>query len=154
MRIYISADMEGVTGVTHSQDVIPGRSQYERFRRLLTADVNAAIEGASEAGATDFLVNEAHDGMRNILLEDLDPRAEIIIGERKPLSMMQGFEEADLVFFVGYHARADTEGGPKPYLRQSYRRHGSRAEWRALQRGAHERDPRRPRGHPRRPRDR
>jgi D-amino peptidase len=110
MKIYISADMEGVTGVTHSQDVIPGRSQYERFRRLLTADVNAAIEGAAQAGATDFLVNEAHDGMRNILLEDLDPRAEVIVGQRKPLSMMQGFEGADLVFFVGYHARAGTEG--------------------------------------------
>ncbi len=51
MRIYISADMEGVT---HPQDVIPGRSQYERFRRLVTADVNAAIEGASQAGATAF----------------------------------------------------------------------------------------------------
>ena len=110
MRIYISADMEGVTGVTHSQDVIPGRSQYERFRGLLTADVNAAIEGAAQAGATEFLVNEAHDGMRNILLEDLDPRAEVIVGQRKPLSMMQGFDGADLVFCVGYHARADTEG--------------------------------------------
>ena len=110
MRIYISADMEGVTGVTHPQDVIPGRSQYERFRRLLTADVNAAIEGAAQAGATGFLVNEAHDGMRNILLEDLDPKAEVIVGQRKPLSMMQGFEGADLVFFVGYHARTGTEG--------------------------------------------
>ena len=110
MKIYISADMEGVTGVTHSQDVIPDRSQYERFRGLLTADVNAAIEGAAQAGATKFLVNEAHDGMRNILLEDLDPRAEVIVGPRKPLSMMQGFEDADLVFFVGYHARAGTEG--------------------------------------------
>jgi D-amino peptidase len=110
MNIYISADMEGVTGVTHSQDVIPGRSQYERFRGLLTADVNAAIEGAAQAGATEFLVNEAHDGMRNILLEDLDPRAEVIVGQRKPLSMMQGFEGADLAFFVGYHARAGTEG--------------------------------------------
>jgi len=110
MRIYISADMEGVTGVTHSQDVIPGRSQYERFRGLLTADVNAAIEGAAQAGATDFLVNEAHDGMRNILLDHLDPRAEVIVGQRKPYSMMQGFEDADLVFFVGYHARAGTEG--------------------------------------------
>jgi D-amino peptidase len=110
MRVYISADMEGATGVTHSQDVIPGRSQYERFRGLLTADVNAAIEGAAQAGAAEFLVNEAHDGMRNILLEDLDQRAEVIVGQRKPLSMMQGFEGADLVFFVGYHARAGTEG--------------------------------------------
>jgi D-amino peptidase len=110
VRVYISADMEGVTGVTHSQDVIPGRSQYERFRGLLTADVNAAIEGAAQAGATEFLVNEAHDGMRNVLLEDLDPRAEIIVGQRKPHSMMQGFEDADVAFFLGYHARAGTQG--------------------------------------------
>jgi predicted PhzF superfamily epimerase YddE/YHI9 len=55
MKIYISADMEGVTGVTHSQDVIPGRSQYEHFRGLLTADVNAAIEGAAQAGAAGCL---------------------------------------------------------------------------------------------------
>ena len=110
MKVYISADMEGVTGVTPSQAVIPGRSQYERFRGLLTADVNAAIEGASTGGATEFLVNEAHDGMRNILLEDLDGRAEIIVGQRKPHSMMQGFEGSDLVFLVGYHARAGTGG--------------------------------------------
>ncbi len=110
MKVFISADMEGVTGVTHPQDVIPGRSQYERFRRFLTADVNAAIEGASRGGATEFLVNEAHDGMRNILLEDLDERAELIVGSRKPLSMMQGFEGADVAFFVGYHARAGAEG--------------------------------------------
>ena len=110
MRVFISADMEGVTGVTHPQDVIPGRSQYERFRRFLTADVNAAIEGAARGGATEFLVNEAHDGMRNVLLEDLDGRAELIVGSRKPLSMMQGFEGADVAFFVGYHARAGAEG--------------------------------------------
>jgi len=110
VRVFISADMEGVTGVTHPQDVIPGRSQYERFRRFLTADVNAAIEGAARGGATEFLVNEAHDGMRNILLENLDDRAQLIVGSRKPLSMMQGFEGADVAFFVGYHARAGAEG--------------------------------------------
>jgi len=90
--------------------VIPGRSQYERFRRFLTADVNAAIEGAARGGATEFLVNEAHDGMRNILLEDLDERADLIVGSRKALSMMQGFEDADVAYFVGYHARAGAEG--------------------------------------------
>jgi D-amino peptidase len=110
VKIYISADMEGVTGVTGPEDVIPGRSQYERFRKLLTADVNAAIEGAADGGATEFLVNEAHDGMRNVLIEELDGRAEIIIGSRKPLSMMEGFYGADVVFFVGYHARAGVEG--------------------------------------------
>ena len=110
MRVFVSADMEGVTGVTHPQDVIPGRPQYERFRRFLTDDVNAAIEGAARGGATEFLVNEAHDGMRNILLEDLDERAELIVGSRKPLSMMQGFEGSDVAFFVGYHARAGMGG--------------------------------------------
>ena len=110
MRAYISADMEGVSGVTHPGDVIPGRAQYERFRRFLTADVNAAIEGAAQGGATEFLVNEAHDGMRNIFLEDLDERAELIVGSKKPLSMMQGFEDSDVAFFVGYHARAGMGG--------------------------------------------
>ncbi|CAN5830737.1 M55 family metallopeptidase [soil metagenome] len=102
--------MEGVTGVTGPGDVIPGRSEYGRFRRLLTADVNAAIEGAAEAGATEFLVNEAHDGMKNILIEELDPRAEVIIGRNKPLSMMEGFHGSDVIFLVGYHARAGVEG--------------------------------------------
>ncbi len=102
--------MEGVTGVTHPQDVIPGRERYERFRRLLTADVNAAMAGAAGAGATEFLVNEAHDGMRNLVLEELDDRAEPIIGQRKPLVMMEGFEGAAVVFFVGYHAMAGTGG--------------------------------------------
>ncbi len=110
MKVYISADMEGVTGVTHPEDVIPGRSQYERFRRFLTADVNAAIDGAARSGASDFLVNEAHDGMRNIVLEELDPRAEVIVGQRKPLVMVEGIEDADVAFFVGYHARAGVEG--------------------------------------------
>ena len=110
MKVYVSADMEGVTGVTGPDDVIPGRPEYGRFRKLLTADVNAAIEGAAEGGATEFIVNEAHDGMKNILIEELDPRAEVIVGNLKPLSMMEGFNGADLVFFVGYHARAGVEG--------------------------------------------
>ena len=110
MKVYISADMEGVTGVTGPDDVVPGRPEYGRFRKLLTADVNAAIEGAAEAGATEFLVNEAHDGMKNILIEELDPRAEIIIGNSKPLSMMEGFQGSNVIFLVGYHACVGVEG--------------------------------------------
>lgn len=110
MRVLISADMEGTTGVTGWPDVQPGQPPYERFRRLLTADVNAAVQGAFEGGATEVIVNEAHDGMRNILIEELDERAEIIIGLHKPLVMMQGVDECDLVFFTGYHARAGDAG--------------------------------------------
>jgi D-amino peptidase len=110
MRILISADMEGTTGVTGWKDVEPGQPAYERFRRLLTADVNAAVQGAFEGGATEVLVNEAHDGMRNMLIEELDERAEMISGLHKPLVMMEGVDRCDLVFFTGYHARAGEAG--------------------------------------------
>ena len=110
MRVLISADMEGTTGATGWNDVQPGQAQYERFRKLLTADVNAAVEGAFQGGATGVLVNEAHDGMRNILIEDLDERVEMISGLHKPLVMMEGVDGCDLTFFVGYHARAGEAG--------------------------------------------
>jgi len=110
MRVLISADMEGATGVTGWADVQPGQAPYERFRRLLTADVNAAIDGAFQGGATEVVVNEAHDGMRNILIEELDERAEMISGLYKPLVMMEGLDACDMVFFTGYHARAGESG--------------------------------------------
>jgi D-amino peptidase len=110
MRVLISADMEGATGVTGWKDVEPGQPAFERFRRLLTSDVNAAIEGAFAGGATDVLVNEAHDGMRNVLIEELDDRAEMISGLHKPLVMMAGLDDADVVLFVGYHGRAGEPG--------------------------------------------
>jgi D-amino peptidase len=110
MRVLVSADMEGTTGVTGWKDVEPGEPAFERFRKLLTKDVNAAIEGAFAGGATEVVVNEAHDGMRNILIEELDPRAEMISGYRKPLVMMEGIDGADAVFFVAYHAKAGDPG--------------------------------------------
>jgi D-amino peptidase len=110
MRVLISADMEGTTGATGWKDVEPGQPAFERFRRLLTGDVNAAVAGAFDGGANEVVVNEAHDGMRNILLEDLDERAELISGLHKPLVMMEGLADADVVFFTGYHARAGEPG--------------------------------------------
>jgi D-amino peptidase len=107
----ISADMEGATGVTYTSDVIPGTEQWQRFRRLFTGDVNACIAGLCAAGATDILVNEAHSSQRNLLLEDLDPRARMLTGRHKPLSMMQGIQSGvDGVVFLGYHAGAGAEG--------------------------------------------
>ncbi len=106
MRVLISADMEGITGVTAPDDVNTGGTPaYERFRRLLMHDVNAAIAGAFEGGATEVIVNEAHGRMRNLMIEDLDERARLISGHHKPLIMMEGIDRGiDLVFFVGYHA--------------------------------------------------
>jgi len=109
MRVFISADMEGISGIVAGQQTGPEGQEYERARRLMTGEVNAAIEGALAAGATDILVNDAHGSMRNILLEDLHPAARLISGWPKPLSMMQGIDEGvDAAFFVGYHAQAGT----------------------------------------------
>ncbi|WP_091448626.1 M55 family metallopeptidase [Actinokineospora iranica] len=111
MRILISADMEGATGVTCTADVVPGTEQWQRFRRLLTGDVNACATGLLSAGATDVLVNEAHSAQRNILIEDLDPRARLLTGRHKPLSMMQGIDtRVDGVVFLGYHTGAGADG--------------------------------------------
>lgn len=109
MKVFISVDMEGISGISEWEDVIPGRRHYEAGRRLLTQDVNAAIEGALEAGATQIIVNESHGPMNNIILEELHPQADVIRGFFKPLCMMQGIDSScDAAFFVGYHGRAGT----------------------------------------------
>ena len=111
VRILISADMEGATGVTTTDDVTPGTHAWRRFRTLLTADVNACVAGLADGGATDILVNEAHSTQRNILIEDLDPRATLLTGRHKPLSMMQGIDTGmDGVVFLGYHTGAGAPG--------------------------------------------
>lgn len=103
--------MEGATGVTWTADVEPGTEQWQRFRRLFAGDVNACIDGLVAGGATDVLVNEAHSSQRNLLLEELDPRARMLTGKHKPLSMMQGIDTGvDGVVFLGYHTGAGEEG--------------------------------------------
>jgi D-amino peptidase len=83
--------------------------EYERFRRLMTAEVNAAVEGALAGGAKWVVVNDSHGPMTNILIEELHPAAELISGSPKPLSMMQGIgREIDRLFFVGYHGASGT----------------------------------------------
>ena len=112
MKILISADMEGATGVTWPADVEPGTEQWQRCRRMFTSDVNAAVVGCYEGGATSILINEAHATMRNLLLEELDPRAVMLTGRHKDLSMVEGIQHNDVdgVAFVGYHAAAGAEG--------------------------------------------
>lgn len=111
MRVYISADIEGVAGVVTSLQGQPGNAEYERARRLMTEEVNAAIEGALEGGATAILVNDAHGPMTNLLPELLHPAAELIQGKPKPLDMFPGLDAGHAgVFCVGYHARASAFG--------------------------------------------
>ena len=75
MKILIAADMEGISGVTHWDQVSPGHAEYERFRRVMTAEVNAAVQGAYEGGAQEVSVSDGHSNASNILVEELDRRA-------------------------------------------------------------------------------
>ncbi|MCB8823264.1 M55 family metallopeptidase [Microvirga rosea] len=111
MRIYISADIEGVAGVVNPQHGAMGNAEYERARRLMTQEVNAAIAGAFAGGATEVLVNDSHGDMRNLLPDELDERAELIIGKPKPLNMFEGLtpDHAGIIC-LGYHARARAPG--------------------------------------------
>jgi len=111
MRVFISADLEGITGVVHTDQTHNDGRGYPRAQELMTAEVNAAVAGAVEGGATEVIVNDSHGSMRNILIERLDPRAHLISGTGKPLSMMQGIDASfAAALFVGYHARAGTPG--------------------------------------------
>lgn len=103
--------MEGITGITTPEDVVSGEREYERGTDLLHGDVNAAIEGAYDGGASEVLVNDSHSGMRNLDRSRLDDRARLIRGRTKPRSMMQGLSsDHGVAFFVGYHAKAGTSG--------------------------------------------
>lgn len=112
MKILISADMEGATGVTWPADVLPGTPQWERCRAMFTSDVNAAVLGFFDGGADEVLINEAHWSMRNLLLERLDERAQMLTGKHKSLSMVEGIQHGDVdgIAFVGYHTGAGTQG--------------------------------------------
>jgi D-amino peptidase len=110
MKILIACDMEGISGVTSFEQVDPSSSEYQRFRRLMTGDVNAAIAGAFEAGAVEVVVTDGHWFGSNILVEELDQRARLNTGGPAPLAMVQGAEAGvDAAFFVGYHARAGSQ---------------------------------------------
>jgi D-amino peptidase len=110
MKILIAADMEGITGVTHWDQVDPSHPEYTRFRTLMTEDVNAAIRGAFAGGGTSVSVTDGHEDGRNILIEKLDPRVTLISGSTAPLSMVQGVDQGvDGVMFVGYHGRKGTQ---------------------------------------------
>jgi D-amino peptidase len=124
VKVLISADMEGTCGVVSWVQVMPpevakgeepySQVEYDRARLRMTREVNAAIEGALAAGVEEVVVNDSHDGMRNLIPEELHPSCRFISGNDKPLGMMQGVELEGIgaVFFTGYHAKAGTPNAP------------------------------------------
>ena len=108
MRIFISVDMEGISGVTRWADVVPRGQDYERARRWMTADVNAAVAGARAAGATEFVVEENHgtEMLCNLVLDDIDPEVDVVRGQpRGGATTMAALDGSfDAMFLVGHHA--------------------------------------------------
>lgn len=108
MKLLISVDMEGVSGIVHPAETNPERYDYQRGRELMTADANAVIAGVLDADPTaDVLVADAHGTFRNLLPEQLDRRARLVRGKPRALNMLAGLDaETDAALFVGYHVRA------------------------------------------------
>lgn len=109
-KVFVSVDMEGIWGVVHGSQPSSDSPEYGPARRWMTEDVNAVVAGLYAAGAAEVVVNDSHGSMRNIIPEDLDPRASLISGSPKLLSMMQGIGASfQACLFIGYHGKAGTE---------------------------------------------
>jgi D-amino peptidase len=117
LRIFISVDMEGVTGVVSGDQLSAGAFEYERFRGLMTEEANAAIAAARAAGAGEIVVADSHGSMQNLLVEKLPSDVQVVRGSPRPLGMMQGSEGGrfDGVIFIGYHAATTNPAGVRAH---------------------------------------
>ena len=121
-KIFISADLEGVVGAVTGEQLGPGGFEYNRFREFMTAEVNAAIEAAKSAGATEILVADSHGNGQNLLIEKLPKDVKLIRSWPRPLGMMEGIDSSfDGVIFTGYHASTDNVEGVRAHTFSSAR---------------------------------
>ncbi len=122
MKIYISADMEGVVGVVTNEQLGPQGFEYARFREFMTQEVNAAIEGAIAAGATEIVVSDSHGNGQNLLIEKLPKNVTLIRAWPRPLMMMQGIDETFAgAIFIGYHTGTTNSQGVRAHTISSAR---------------------------------
>lgn len=120
LRIYISADLEGVVGVVTGEQLGPDGFEYQRFRQFMTDEVNAAIDAARAAGASEFLISDSHGNGQNLLIEQLPEDTMVIRSWPRPLGMMEGIDETfDGVIFIGYHASAANTRGVRAHTMSS-----------------------------------
>ncbi len=122
MKIYISADMEGVVGAVTAEQLGPTGFEYQRFREFMTQEVNAAIEAAFEAGATEIVVSDSHGNGQNLLIEKLPKNILLVRAFPRPLMMMQGIDATfDGVIFLGYHSSTTNPQGVRAHTMSSAR---------------------------------
>ncbi len=122
LKIYISADMEGVVGVVTGDQLGPSGFEYQRFRAFMTQEVNTAIDAAFEAGATEVVVSDSHGNGENLLLEQLPENVVVIRSWPRPLSMMEGIDATfDGAIFIGYHTSTTNMRGVRAHTLSSAR---------------------------------
>jgi len=122
MKIYISVDMEGVVGVVSADQLTPSGFEYQKFREFMTAETNAAIEGAVAAGVTEIVLSDSHGNAENLLIEKLPKNVMLVRGFPRPLEMMQGIDATfDGVMFIGYHASTANPDGVRAHTFSSAR---------------------------------
>jgi D-amino peptidase len=120
MKIYISADMEGVVGVVTQEQLGPSGFDYQRAREFMTDEVKAAVEAAFEAGATEIVVSDSHGNGQNLLIEKLPRNITLVRAFPRPLTMMQGIDETfDGVIFLGYHTSTTNPQGVRAHTMSS-----------------------------------
>ena len=112
IKVFISVDMEGIGGVVTSEQLSPSGFEYAKFREYMTAEALAAIAGAREAGATEFVVADAHGNMQNLLIDRFPAGITIVRGSPRPLMMMEGIDSTfSAAMFIGYHSgTSNTQG--------------------------------------------
>ena len=121
-KIYISSDMEGVVGAVTGEQMGPSGFEYQQFREFMTAEVNAAIEGARSAGAGEILVADSHGNGQNLLIDKLPKDVKIVRSWPRPLDMVGGLDDSfDGVIFLGYHASSDNLTGVRAHTFSSSR---------------------------------
>ena len=122
LKIYISADMEGVVGAVTGDQLGPQGFEYNRFREFMTAEVNAAIEAAAQSGATEIVVSDSHGNGENLLIEKLPRSVTVVRSWPRPLMMMQGIDESfDGAIFIGYHTSTTNMAGVRAHTISSAR---------------------------------
>lgn len=137
LKVFISADMEGVAGVVTGDQLGPGGFEYERFRRIMTGEVRAAIDGARDAGATEIVVADSHGNGENLLIEELPIDVTVVRSWPRPLMMMQGIDSTfHAAVFIGYHASVANPQGVRAHTISSARLQDVRLNGRSVTEGA------------------
>lgn len=127
LKVYISVDLEGIAGVVTPSQLGPAGFEYNKFREITTAEVLAAIHGARQAGATEFVISDSHGNGENLLIDQLPTDVTLIRAWPRPLGMMAGIDSTfDAAMLIGYHASAHSMGGVRAHTLSSARLTGIR----------------------------